>query len=82
MTDPNTGELICVVSEFVRRLQETSTGGRRLFRGQNTDKPLLPRIVRLAQEKGISFAQMKGISRRCWSDLDGKAFRCLELPEN
>ena len=64
MTDPNTGEQIFVVSEFVRRLQETSTGGRRLFRGQNTDKPLLPRIVRLAQEKGISFAQMKGIEQK------------------
>jgi len=57
-------EPIRFASEFVRRLRKTQTDRRRLFRGQNTDKPLLPRIVRLAEKRGIPFAQITGIEKR------------------
>jgi hypothetical protein len=48
----------------VRRLRQTTTDRRRLFRGQNTDKPLLPRIVRLAQKNGIPLAKVTEIERK------------------
>ena len=51
------------VSEFISLLQDKSPSQRRLFRGQNTDKPLLPKIVRLAQEKGIKPDQMDTIEQ-------------------
>jgi hypothetical protein len=35
-----------------------------LFRGQNADKPLLPRIARLAEKKGIPFADVTDIERK------------------
>jgi FRG domain len=53
-----------LVSEFVRRLRQTPSSKRRLFRGQNTDKPLLPRIARLAEKQGIPFADITGIERQ------------------
>jgi hypothetical protein len=56
-------EPIRFVSEFVRRLRQTPSNRRRLFRGQNTDKPLLPRIVRLAERKGIPFAKVTDLER-------------------
>ena len=40
-------------------------GARRLlFRGQNVDLPLLPRIARIAQEKSISRDDLEQIERR------------------
>lgn len=57
-------EPIRSVSDFVYRLQQTSTSRRRLFRGQNTDKCLLPKIVRLAKEKGITPVQMNDIEQK------------------
>ena len=47
-------ETICSVGEFVSRLHDPPAVKRRLFRGQNTDKPLLPKIIRLAKTKGIT----------------------------
>ncbi len=64
MTDRKSGDPIRFVSEFVRRLRQTHTTRRRLFRGQNTDKPLLPRIARLAEKKGIPFADVTDIEKK------------------
>jgi hypothetical protein len=52
------------VSDFARCLRRTPTANRRLFRGQNTDQPLLPRIVRLAEKKGIPLSDITEIERR------------------
>ncbi len=57
-------EPIRSVSDFVRRLRKAPSKRRRLFRGQNTDKTLLPRIARLAEEKGIPFAHVPDIERK------------------
>lgn len=57
-------ETIRSVGEFVSRLHDTSTGRRRLFRGQNTDQPLLPRIIRLAKKKGITPAEINDREER------------------
>ena len=35
-----------------------------MFRGQNTDKCLLPKIVRLAKEKGIKPREMNDIEQK------------------
>ena len=59
-----TDKTIRSVGEFISRLRETSTSKRRLFRGQNTDKPLLPRIMRLARENHISPNDINGIERK------------------
>ena len=64
MADPNKEEPIHSVSDYVSRLQSTSTSERRLFRGQNTDKALLPRIARLAEAKGMSLTEMKQIEQK------------------
>ncbi len=53
MASLNNDEPIRTVGEFVSRLRDTSTGKRRLFRGQNTKKCLLPKIMRLAKKKDI-----------------------------
>lgn len=53
MTAPNKDERIRSVGEFISFLRKTSSSKRRLFRGQNTDKPLLPQIMRLAKENGV-----------------------------
>lgn len=57
-------ETISSVGGFVSRLYETSTGKRRLFRGQNTRDCLLPRIMRLAKQKGISPGEINRIEQR------------------
>jgi hypothetical protein len=64
MVDRKREKPIRFVSDFVGRLRETSTGARRLFRGQATKKSLLPRIVRLAKEKGITPIQMDDIEQK------------------
>lgn len=51
-------------SELVRHLRQTPTDRRRLFRGQNTDKPLLPRIARLAEKNGIPFSEVTSLERK------------------
>ena len=57
-------EPIRFVSEFVRRLRQAPTERRRLFRGQSTDQPLLPRIARLAEARGIPFSEVTNIERQ------------------
>lgn len=57
-------EPIRFVSDFVGRLRRAPSKRRRLFRGQNTDKPLLPRIARLAEKRRIPFAQVTDIERQ------------------
>jgi hypothetical protein len=64
MADLKNDETIRSVGEFVSRLHDTSTGRRRLFRGQNTKSCLLPRIMRLAKEKGISPGKMNRIEQK------------------
>jgi len=48
----------------VDRLRQTPTNKRRLFRGQHTDEPLLPSIVRLAIEKGFTPAKINDIEKQ------------------
>ena len=64
MAARETDKTIRSVGEFISCLHETSTSKRRLFRGQNTDKPLLPRIMRLAKENHISPNDINGIEQR------------------
>ena len=54
---------IASVADFVSGLQQSGMA-RRLFRGQNTDKCLLPRIMRLAKEKGIQPQALENIERK------------------
>jgi hypothetical protein len=63
MTITKISEPVQSVSEFISVLQQNSRSQRRLFRGQNTDKPLLPKIARLAQQKGITPAQMNNVEQ-------------------
>jgi hypothetical protein len=64
MTDPKKEEPIRSVSDFISRIQSIPAMERRLFRGQNTDQPLLPRIVRLANKKELSLREMKKIEKK------------------
>ena len=64
MTTTKIPESVQSVSEFVSLLQQGSRSQRLLFRGQNTDKPLLPKLVRLAQEKGITPDQMNAVEQK------------------
>jgi hypothetical protein len=64
MAEPIKEERISSVSDFTHHLQSTPTSKRRLFRGQNTDKPLLPRIVRCTVVKGMSYSKMKSIEQK------------------
>jgi hypothetical protein len=64
MADLKNNETIRTVGAYVSRLRDTSAGERRLFRGQNTKKCLLPKIMRLAKEKGIPPAAINRIERR------------------
>src|SRR2546425_12163292 len=52
------------VGQFVSSLEETSGGTLRLFRGQNTDQCLLPRIMRLAKENHISPTKIDSLEQR------------------
>ncbi len=61
------GVSISTVSDFLSRIGSTSIGERRLFRGQNTDKPLHPRIVRIAINKAMSLKDMKNNEQKMLS---------------
>jgi hypothetical protein len=52
------------VGEFISRLDEHATGKRRLYRGQNVDKPLLPKIMRLADKYSIDPRDIDAIERK------------------
>lgn len=67
------------VGEFISCLHETSTSKRRLFRGQNTDKPLLPRIMRLAKENHISPSDINGIERKMLKRFRQESVPMLQL---
>jgi hypothetical protein len=54
---------IASVADFISRLKQSGMA-RRLFRGQNTDKCLLPRIMRLAKDKGIRPQALEEIERK------------------
>ena len=49
------------VGQFVSGLEAASSDAFRLFRGQNTDRCLLPRIMRLAKENHIGPAQIDNV---------------------
>src|SRR5688572_7681080 len=55
---------IMAVADLARLMQEFEGARRLLFRGQNVDEPLLPRIARIAQTKGISRIDLEQIERR------------------
>lgn len=63
MTTTKISKPVQSVSQFISVLQRNSLSQRRLFRGQNTDKSLLPKIVRLAQQKGITPDQMNKVEQ-------------------
>ena len=52
------------VGQFISNLEETSGNTFRLFRGQNTDQCLLPRIMRLAKANEISPAKIDDVERK------------------
>lgn len=55
---------ITAVSDLARIMREFEGARRLLFRGQNVDQPLLPRIARIAQKKSISRDDLEKIERR------------------
>src|SRR5688500_17275691 len=57
-------ERITAVADLARVMQQFADARRLLFRGQNVDEPLLPRIARIAPEKGISRIDLERIERR------------------
>lgn len=52
------------VADYVDRLNKDSSSTLRLFRGQNTTKHLLPRIMRLAKDSHISPSEVDDIEHR------------------
>jgi len=52
------------VDQFISSLGENSTQHFRLFRGQSTNQPLLPKIMRLAKENHISPNEINQIEQR------------------
>ena len=57
------------VSDISKIVRRTVVPRRLLFRGQNVDKPLLPRIARIASEKKIPYEDLNGIERRMLARL-------------
>lgn len=55
---------IASVGEIESVVQLVRRNGRVLFRGQNVNKPLLPRIARVGEEKGISYEEVYQIEQR------------------
>jgi len=58
------GERIVTVGDLTRQLKEHPGVHRRLFRGQNTDQPLYPKISRLAMKKNIPMSKATDIERQ------------------
>lgn len=52
------------MGQFITSLEQASAEALRLFRGQNTDQCLLPRIMRLAKENKISPAEIDKVEQR------------------
>jgi hypothetical protein len=52
------------VADLAKVLRRSKRTRRLLFRGQNVDKPLLPKLVRIAEEKSIPYKQLITIERR------------------
>src|SRR5574341_392070 len=52
------------VGQFVSNLEETASDAFRLFRGQNTDECLLPRVMRLAKENHISPSRIDNVEQK------------------
>lgn len=57
------------VSDISKIVRRTVVPRRLLFRGQNVDKPLLPRIARIASEKKIPYEDLNGIERQMLARL-------------
>jgi hypothetical protein len=55
------------VSELARILRQMPGSHRRLFRGQCVDRPLLPKIVRVAQSKGVPPSEITSLERKMLS---------------
>ncbi|MCC7241823.1 MAG: FRG domain-containing protein [Acidobacteria bacterium] len=55
---------IADISDLARIVHEFGDARRLLFRGQNVDEPLLPRIARIAQQKSISRTDLEQVERR------------------
>lgn len=52
------------VAEVARIVQKAKGSTRLLFRGQNVDEPLLPRIARVAEDRGIPYEEVRQIERK------------------
>src|SRR5687768_8758185 len=57
-------DIIKSVGDIEKIVKSANSTGRVLFRGQDIAKPLLPRIARIAEEKGLSYEQIYEIERR------------------
>jgi hypothetical protein len=61
---PLQGKPINTVADLTNHLRHLPRVHRALFRGQNTDQPLFPKIARVAREKGIPLSEVIDIERR------------------
>jgi hypothetical protein len=60
---PDIGSINSVV-DLAKVLQKAGNGSRFLFRGQNVNKPLLPKIARLALEQSIPYEDLVKLERK------------------
>src|SRR5437870_1955734 len=58
----STGHVYSVV-DIAKFVTQATSGGRLLFRGQNVDEPLRPKIARIAEEKSIPLNQVIAIEQ-------------------
>jgi hypothetical protein len=75
-TTQSSSDHIGAVADLAHVMQEFDGARRLLFRGQNVDEPLLPRIARIAQRKSISRDDLENIERRM---LDRFRKECVPL---
>jgi hypothetical protein len=60
---------INAVADLAKVVRRSKNTRRLLFRGQNVDKPLLPKLVRIAEEKSIPYKQLLEIEQRMFNRL-------------
>jgi hypothetical protein len=61
---PLQGKPINTVADLTNQLRHLPRVHRSLFRGQNTDQPLFPKIARVALKKGVRLSEVTDIEKR------------------
>src|SRR4029453_17816177 len=61
---PLQGKPINTVADLTNQLRPPARAHRSLFRGQNTDQPLFPKIARVAMKNGIHLSKVIDIEKR------------------